>query len=874
MDWQANLDFDGTGYGGYYGTMDGSQRPHFATNPQDILSYDDGPGMANGWSNNSQEPFRPLEERISGRPQDLNLLAHQQNHSFYGMVGLPANLLGSAAYMNPTYQGEQMGNHQVQVPGMIPGISMREPSPKPQSPGTFASTKNQNNALSVANGSMSQQARLEKAADLRAKLKASLAMRSGGTTPGRDMEPKDKTDVNDSKRAVTHSPNPTANTQPQVMNDIEGLFAEARAAAEAKDVANPEEARVVHNKSANHKVQNTIAKSTTKRPTAPEKKETVSSKKSPLGPSKEVKQTHNESGGSSETSELGEIHESTAQQPRSKALEVGDGKKEMQPKVEKNNVLPKAIPPEKNRDSQRDDRAGGGSGNNGNDRKTADPTRVTRHSAIDTRSGADQTENARHDSRMEQPRRSTTDQPKQSNGETDSPPPSKKIIKPSNDVDLVAHPSPSRPPRQPVATNDIDERRHLDVLPAQSDLSPVETPNYIDVQSHKEISSGAGSDHDDLDDWLEMTGYHDQTYRKRALRRHRELIALEMQKAVLEREAQLEHEERVSFARAQSIIPHDGLESSLPRSNFQFGSVKALSRVSMPPPPLPVRTDLDTRGQSKPVRSASVHLSTVDSIANDEHHAHYPQTPSSSSHKRRLSNSDSAYREQEPAKHARTESGDHIDTHGSIRLEKKSLISPNKVQNIRTGEEERPQWRHTSRNDKDDDVTTRQRPRGPKGKASPPMIDLDRQRSRSPSPLPPRMPERYDRNDHRRLSGEDSRYARQQSPTRRVMGSRDSSPSYGRSYESRAPPRSASYGYSERVDYRDDYVQRKFSDEPVRGSFQQPVGKYYHSSESTRGRGRGRGASFYSRGGGRINKFARQEHKGVDSLDLRTGGQY
>ncbi|KAI9717165.1 MAG: hypothetical protein M1812_004913 [Candelaria pacifica] len=875
MDWQPNTGFDESGYEGFYGAMDGIQRPQFATNPQDYLSYDDVPDTPNSWPNHGHETLRPLEERIGARPQALNHSAYQQNHSLYGSngtVGLPINLLSSTAHMNHVFQGERIGNHQVHVPVTIPGISMPEPSPKPQLPGTFASTTNQNSALNSANPAMSEQARLEKAADLRAKLKASLAMRSGGTTPGRDVEPKDKANVNETEPALTSTKKVTVNNEPQVMTEIEGLFAEARAAAEAKDQVEPKEARDVRDKSANTGKQEAVAKPPAKRPRVPEKNEPVPAKKTPSGPSKEVKRRHNDSGETSEASELGEISQSATQQARSQAPKAVDRKKEMHSKIPEKNVSSKMAPSDKDKESRRDSLPEGGSAANKN-RKNSDTNSDIRQRAVNTRSGVDQAEDPQQDAQFEQQRGRKTNESRQRNGGIGSPPLPSPKTRASSDVELAPRPSSGRTSRLAAIENNINERRPPEVLAVNSDLSPAENHYNSDVQPRKDTLSETGSYYNDLDDWLQMTGYHDQPYRKKALRRHKELIALEMQKIMLEREAQLEHEERVSFARAQSLIPQDGFESIPPRSTIRAESVRASSRISMPPPPLPIRADPEIRGQSRPPRSASAHLSTAYPVIDDENHAHYPQTPPGSSLKRRFSNSDSVYQERDPTKHARTDSGNHTDIHGPRKLETKSLTSPPRVQNGRTEGDERSQWPRTSRIHEDEDVGTRQRPRGPVGKASPPMAGLDRERSRSLSPLPPRMYDRYDRNDHRRLSEEDLRYVRHpQSPPRRVLSSRDSSPSYGRSYDSRAPPRSASYGYPERQDYKDDYVHRMYSDDPVRGSSHQSFDKYHNSSESSRGRGRGRGASYYSRGGGRVNKFSKQEHKGVDSLDLRRGG--
>ncbi|KAI9700042.1 MAG: hypothetical protein M1836_002576 [Candelina mexicana] len=856
MDWHPDMGFDGPGYGGFYGAMDGIQRPQFATNPQDILPYDDRTDFTNSWSNDGQESSRPLEERISAKPQDLNHLAYQQNYSLYGTSGT----------------GERMGNHQVHVPVTIPGISMREPTPKTQSPGTFASIANQNSALNTAGGALSEQARLEKAADLRAKLKASLAMRSGGMTPGREADSKDKAEVHDAESALTPPKEPTVDDQPQVMTDIEGLFAEARAAAGEKNGGEPKEPKDAYKKSANHKAQEPVAKSSTKRPTVPEKNETVPFKTFAQGPSKEVKVRHKDSGEPSEASELGEIRETTILQVQPQAPIINDTKNDSHSRMHEKNVLPKAATSNKLKDSQRDKLTQEGLATAAKDYEISDSARIIRPRAIDTRSGADQVKNPKHAAQLEQHQGQRTEESGKSSGEIGSPLPPKQKARPSKAIHLAAGHGQTRAPRQTVIANDMDERRPADALPASSNLSPAELHHELDGQPRRETLGESSSYYDDLNDWLEMTGYHDQPYRKKALRRHKELIALEMQKAMLEREAQLEHEERVSFARAQSIIPHNGIEITPPQSTFGVGSIMTSSRISMPPPPLPVRADMEIRGQSKPIRSASANPSTTHSVADDEQNPHYPHTPPGTSLKRRSSISNGAYQERKPVKHARTESGDHTNYHSPNRLETQSLISPARAQNVRREDDERSQRGRPSRNNEDEDVEIRQRGRGPSGRASSPTARLDRERSRSLSPLRPRMSERYDRNDHRRLSEDDLRYVRHpHSPTRRVMSSRETSPSYGRSYELRAPPRSVSYGYSDRIDYKDDYVQRKHSDDSVGGSFHQPNDKYYHNPESGRGRGRGRGATYYSRGGARNNKFARQEHKGVESLDLRTG---
>ncbi|OCL02729.1 hypothetical protein AOQ84DRAFT_170101 [Glonium stellatum] len=86
---------------------------------------------------------------------------------------------------------------------------------------------------------------------------------------------------------------------------------------------------------------------------------------------------------------------------------------------------------------------------------------------------------------------------------------------------------------------------------------------------------------EDLDEWLEVTGYHDRQYRQNSLRRYRALAELELQRDKIEREAQMEQEEKVYLIRSQSFRTPSVRPTSLAR---------APSVVSMPPPPLPTPT--------------------------------------------------------------------------------------------------------------------------------------------------------------------------------------------------------------------------------------------------------------------------------------------
>ena len=92
--------------------------------------------------------------------------------------------------------------------------------------------------------------------------------------------------------------------------------------------------------------------------------------------------------------------------------------------------------------------------------------------------------------------------------------------------------------------------------------------------------------YEDVNTWLEMTGYFDEVYRTKALARHRKLVELDKQRAELEREDQIEREERLHIARAQSVRPRESIEVPSLRSHV---TPQEFPSFSMPPPPLPTK---------------------------------------------------------------------------------------------------------------------------------------------------------------------------------------------------------------------------------------------------------------------------------------------
>lgn len=103
----------------------------------------------------------------------------------------------------------------------------------------------------------------------------------------------------------------------------------------------------------------------------------------------------------------------------------------------------------------------------------------------------------------------------------------------------------------------------------------------------------SGDNHitEDVRDWLEMTGFSDPSYRKTALTRWRKIKALDLQKAELEREAQLEIAGRVHTTRAQSVLPETNVVPTSISPRVIQNSV-----LLMPPPPTPIKDVVDDVG--------------------------------------------------------------------------------------------------------------------------------------------------------------------------------------------------------------------------------------------------------------------------------------
>jgi len=86
---------------------------------------------------------------------------------------------------------------------------------------------------------------------------------------------------------------------------------------------------------------------------------------------------------------------------------------------------------------------------------------------------------------------------------------------------------------------------------------------------------------EDLNDWLEMTEFYDEEYREKRLELFRKKRALDVQREEIEREEQIQLQERTLRTRAQSALPTASPSPATRRPSTVD--------VRMPPPPLPLR---------------------------------------------------------------------------------------------------------------------------------------------------------------------------------------------------------------------------------------------------------------------------------------------
>ncbi|MCJ1231208.1 hypothetical protein MMC12_007885 [Toensbergia leucococca] len=366
-------------------------------------------------------------------------------------------------------------------------------------------------------------------------------------------------------------------------------------------------------------------------------------------------------------------------------------------------------------------------------------------------------------------------------------------------------------------------------------------------------------DVEDLDEWLEMTGYHDRAYRKKALERQRRLIALDLQRVELEREAQTEHEEKSHSARFRSILPRESVEVSTPRTSNTHRAPRASSIFAMPPPPPPVKETRDDLGIKIKDLASRENMPAERLIEDDIRASMLTQDspiPVTPTRKRYHIDDDT-----DIGILQRAEKLPRTDADGYYH-ERRSRLSPAPLKS--------EHWSLESRISRGDDPYRHE--------YLPKEVYAEHRRaSRSP---PPRRTSTSDMHSHRQYSSGSLDVRNERSPIRRTKLSRESSPTHHAN------------GSSTWVDYhRDDHHKHddyniKHRPEPESRSsleYLQPsnTSQQRYISSNYRGRGRGgyRGGYANSRGGSLkpykpIGGTHDVEHSGSASLDLRAGGQY
>ena len=140
-------------------------------------------------------------------------------------------------------------------------------------------------------------------------------------------------------------------------------------------------------------------------------------------------------------------------------------------------------------------------------------------------------------------------------------------------------------PRAPQATKTVHVRNDSDATRLRIDTQIPTVESATGGQDTDTVMfSPTGhtvEDDEDVSDWLELTEYYDLAHRERRLTWFRKKRALDVQRAELEREEQLELQERSMLKRAQSILPTN-IQSKVTRRT-------SVVHAKMPPPPLPVK---------------------------------------------------------------------------------------------------------------------------------------------------------------------------------------------------------------------------------------------------------------------------------------------
>lgn len=140
-------------------------------------------------------------------------------------------------------------------------------------------------------------------------------------------------------------------------------------------------------------------------------------------------------------------------------------------------------------------------------------------------------------------------------------------------------------PRASPISKSLNNRDESDATQLRIDtrmptVEPVTGEQDMDTVMLSPTGQTADGD-EDINDWLELTEYYDLAHRGRRLTWFRKKRALDVERAEVEREEQLELQERSMLKRAQSVLPTNTPPKSVRRAS--------VVHAKMPPPPLPLK---------------------------------------------------------------------------------------------------------------------------------------------------------------------------------------------------------------------------------------------------------------------------------------------
>lgn len=448
-------------------------------------------------------------------------------------------------------------------------------------------------------------------------------------------------------------------------------------------------------------------------------------------------------------------------------------------------------------------------------------------------------------------------------------------------------------PRRVIEIDDSDDHRRSSVALVPVEYKEPSHRQYVEEQSRKAVIHLSDSYWTDLEEWLEMTGYHDRIYRKDALHRHRELVVLDLKRAALAREAQVAHEERAYISRAQSVHPTKEALVPSAHSTTLPHRIRSSSVFDMPPPALPTREARDIirrvdRKDTEPiikVRSSSGYLPGVTYRDDGLTRVRYVESPVSYSEtgstKRRYQT------DTDGVENGRSEKFIRVDRHGRAVVPEEDEVPREKMRAYSSTED--IHMRDVDRLDRgpaneyvespsEEKIYRSSREVNHREQGSSTGKPPRRSRFRTASPLPANSVGKSEVRSHRRESHDQVIFS--ETDQHMKKSSNDLSPTESRPSGSRAHEegrlRFESQHTGSQHNAGADLFEKRITKKEERGTYQ-PRGGYgsHPYPYQPRGRGRGRGGYFHPRGDMRMynhnDRYAHPE-TGSQSLDLRRGG--